>query len=79
MIKIDKELPEPARMWMQVHDELIIVYPKHLRKQVQDCVVANMRVPVSEMQAAPLGMAGGLVFNVDVEIGTHWGNLREVA
>lgn len=76
MIEIDKQMPEPARMWMQVHDELVVVYPKHMRQQVRECVVSNMRAAVPEMQASPIGMAGGLIFNVDVEIGPHWGALR---
>lgn len=76
MIKIHQQLPDPARLWMQVHDEILCVYPKELRTCVYECVVENLRQPVPEMSAAPLGMSSGLVFNCDVEIGPHWGALR---
>jgi hypothetical protein len=78
MVNIHRELPKPARLWMQVHDEILAVYPKELRQEVRECLVSNLRTQVPQMPAAPLGMAGGLVFNVDVEVGPHWGAVRKI-
>lgn len=78
MIRLDRELPAPARMLMQVHDELLLTYPKAMRKLVYDCVYANLRKPVSWLPAAPLGMAGGLVFNLDFAVGPNWGAMEEL-
>jgi DNA polymerase I-like protein with 3'-5' exonuclease and polymerase domains len=78
MINIHRELPKPARLWMQVHDEILCVYPKTMRDVVAGCVLDNLRKPVPQMPAAPLGMAGGIVFNCDVEVGPHWGAVRKI-
>jgi len=76
MIILDSQLPPPARLWMQVHDELDIVYPVELESQVYEAVMDIFRSPVPELPAAPLGMAGGLVFNADVKVGLHWGAMK---
>ena len=75
MIRIDRELPPPARMTMQVHDELLLTYPRELRREVLDCVWSNLRRPVAWLPSAPVGMAGGLVFNLDVAVGPNWGTM----
>jgi len=77
MLRMYRQLPKPARLWMQVHDEVLIVYPKNLREAVRDCALSNLRAEVPEMPAPVLGMAGGLKFNVDCEIGPNWGALRK--
>jgi hypothetical protein len=57
---------------------VLCVYPRQLRRDVYSCVHDNLRKPVPEMPASPLGMASGLVFNIDCEVGPHWGGLRDV-
>lgn len=78
MIKLAEQLPSPARLWMQVHDELLVTYPRHLRDEVRSCVVDNLRSPVAEMAAAPIKMAAGIRFNCDVEVGPNWGEMEEM-
>jgi DNA polymerase I-like protein with 3'-5' exonuclease and polymerase domains len=78
MLKVHDQLPSPARLWMQVHDEILIVYPKTLRNTIRDVVVGNLRSPVSQMPASPIKMGSGLVFNVDVEVGPNWGATRDL-
>ena len=78
MIILDRELPPPARMLMQVHDELVLTYPRQMRKAVVDCVWSVLRRPVRWLPAATLGMAGGLVFNLDFEAGSNWGALEKL-
>lgn len=76
MIGLHRELPKPARLLMQVHDELVLTYPRGLRKDVIECTIDWMRAPVPELAAPTLGMAGGLRFNIDIEIGPTWGDVK---
>lgn len=76
MIRLDAELPKPARLWAQVHDEVLVCYPKSLREQVYDCMRTIVRTPVPEMPAPVLNMASGLRFNTDIEIGPNWAAIR---
>ena len=78
MLRVYRQLPKPARLWQQVHDEILMVYPKHMREKVYECAVENLRMPVAEMPAPVLGMAGGLQFNIDCEVGPSWGSLRKI-
>jgi len=76
MIGMHRELPKPARISMQVHDELVLTYPKELRQQVIECAIEWFRAPVPELAAPTLGMAGGLRFNIDIEIGPNWKKMK---
>ena len=76
MIGMHRELPKPARIAMQVHDELVLTYPKEMRKEVIECAIDWFRAPVPELAAAPLGMAGGLRFNIDIEVGPNWKDMK---
>lgn len=76
MLDLHRQLPSPARLWLQVHDEVDLVYPREIRKEVIECVKDIFRTPVKEMPSAPLGMATGLVFPVDIETGPSWGRVR---
>jgi len=78
MIGMHRELPKPARLSMQVHDELVLTYPKEMRKQVIECAIDWMRAPVPELHAPTLGMAGGLRFNIDIEVGPNWKDMKGV-
>lgn len=78
MIGLHRELPKPARLWMQAHDEILLTYPKHMRQDVITCAIDNLRKPVPELYAPVLNMAGGLVFNIDLEVGDNWRDLVKV-
>ena len=78
MIGLHRELPKPARLWMQSHDEILLTYPKDMRQSVIECAIDWLRKPVPELSAPVLNMAGGLVFNVDIEIGNNWRDLVKV-
>lgn len=78
MIGMHRELPKPARLWMQAHDELLLTYPKEMRQDVIECAIDWLRRPVPELYAPVLNMAGGLVFNIDIEIGDNWRDLVKV-
>lgn len=75
MIGMYRELPKPARLWMQSHDEVLLTYPKEIQKEVISCAIDWFRRPVKELYAPALNMAGGLVFNIDIEIGGNWRDL----
>lgn len=76
MIGIHRELPV-GRILMQVHDELVLTYPKDQRRRVLECVVDWMRRPVPELSAPALGMASGLRFNLDIAVGPNWGEMED--
>jgi DNA polymerase-1 len=76
MVRAHRELPKPARLILNVHDELTVTYPRELRDQVATCLTDILRTPVPELPALPIGMGTGLVFNIDIKIGENWGQLR---
>ena len=76
MVRMEKELPHEARMLGNIHDEIILTYPEEHEREVLTCAIDIMRSPIPELNATPLGMAGGIVFNVDVEVGSNWADLR---
>ena len=78
MIGLHSELPKPARLWMQSHDEILLTYPKNMRQSVIECAIDWLRRPVPELPAPVLNMAGGLIFNIDIEIGDNWRDLVKV-
>lgn len=78
MLGMERELPAPARIAMQLHDEVLLMSPKHLSAQTIECALAWLRRPFRAMPARPIGMGTGLVFNVDVEVGDTWGTMEEV-
>jgi DNA polymerase I-like protein with 3'-5' exonuclease and polymerase domains len=75
MNKIHRELPKPARLWTQIHDELDIVTPRELLSEVIDCARAHITAPVPELEARPIGMHEGLQFASDIEVGKNFGAL----
>jgi DNA polymerase-1 len=79
MSLLRSQLPEPARLWANVHDEVILCYPKELRDLTIEAVRGILGAPVPEMPAPELGMAGGLKFNLDIEVGDSWGTLAPIA
>jgi len=78
MITLDQQLPKDARMLLQVHDELVLTYPKSKRKQVIDCVETIMHRPTPQLPAPQIGMAAGICFNTDIAVGPSWGELKDI-
>jgi DNA polymerase I-like protein with 3'-5' exonuclease and polymerase domains len=78
MIGMHSELPAPARIWMQVHDEVCLTYPKEMRKEVLECAIQWLRQPVPELNAAPIKMASGIQFNLKVKVGPNWRDLTSI-
>jgi len=77
MIELARTLPKPSRILGQVHDELLFTYPIELEKEVLANVYETLHQPIPEMSAPPLGMAGGIRFNVDLAVGENWGSLQK--
>lgn len=69
MSRLYVELPKPARIAIQVHDELVFFYPRELRAAVAECVRDIMPAAVPEMP--------GFVVAVKLKIGKSWGELGE--
>ena len=78
MIKIHKDLPKPARMFNQLHDEIDIVTPPDLLDQVLECAREYITAPVPELPAPTIGMASGLRFATEVTVGSTWGSLKSL-
>ena len=65
LLQLPKELPSPARLAITVHDDVVVEYPKEMRKEVTECLkdimesplIPNLRVPIS------------------ISYGPNWGNL----
>jgi DNA polymerase I-like protein with 3'-5' exonuclease and polymerase domains len=77
MIHIHRELPSPARLWNQVHDEIDICTPPDKLEEVLEICKHYVTAPIPEMPAPAIGMGSGLKFATDVEIGNHWGALYD--
>lgn len=72
MIRLDAELPEPAYILGNIHDELVIATPDELLPQVAKLLYDVMKAPVPELEASALGMHQGLIFNVEMKAGPNW-------
>jgi DNA polymerase I-like protein with 3'-5' exonuclease and polymerase domains len=75
MIKLHKDLPKPARLWCQIHDEVDIITPPELLEEVIECAHTHITAPVPELPASPIGMHSGLQFISDIEVGRNFGSL----
>lgn len=78
MIRMARELPSPARLILNVHDEVGVTAPPALREEVLTCMNDILRSPVPELPALPLGMGTGLVFNAEFKVGPNWGDAAEI-
>lgn len=67
MARLRRELPKPARIAIQVHDELVLFSPKGMRKEIVECLTDIMTAPLPEMP--------GFTTPVDLWVGPSWGNL----
>lgn len=72
MRRLDKELPKPARLLGNIHDELVWTCPQEMVPEVVTCITDVMRSPIPEMPAGPIGMHSGLVPNVETKVGLDW-------
>ncbi len=75
MLKIADNLPKPAHLWSQLHDEVDIVTPPDLLDEVIDCARTYITAPVPELGAGEIGMHQGLEFASGVEVGPNFGAL----
>jgi DNA polymerase I-like protein with 3'-5' exonuclease and polymerase domains len=78
MIKLHKDLPKPARLWCQVHDEIDIITPPELLEEVIECAHTHITAPVPELPSSPIGMHSGLQFLSDIEVGRNFGSLYKL-
>ena len=77
MIQIEPEIAKyDARILGNIHDEIILSYPAGAEREVLDTACDIMQAPIPELPATQLGMASGLILNIDIEVGTNWANLR---
>lgn len=67
MARLYKELPKPARVAIQIHDELVFCYPKELRKVVHECVIDVMTAKHPELP--------GMAFPISLKAGDSWGSM----
>lgn len=63
-------LPSPAKLLLQVHDSLLIEYPRHLRDEV---VMA-----VSKVMLQPWRELGGLSIPIACEVGDSWAEMKKI-
>lgn len=64
MVRLEKELPPPAVLVMQIHDELLVMHPPEITAAVQECMKDVMGAPVEEL--------GGWTCPVEVKTGRSW-------
>jgi DNA polymerase I len=61
-------LPQPARILLQVHDALVVEYPKHMREEVLGVVKRVMEQPWPELR--------GYRIPVGIAVGPSWGEVE---
>jgi DNA polymerase-1 len=73
MIELAEQLPEPARLWMQVHDEVIVTCPDDLIPEVSRMLQAVLGQP---QMALPTPSGTGLPFPLTVHVSKRWDGLK---
>jgi DNA polymerase I-like protein with 3'-5' exonuclease and polymerase domains len=68
VVKLAIALPHPARILLQVHDALVIEYPKAMRDEVLGAVKRVMEQPFAELN--------GYSIPVGIGIGPSWGEVE---
>lgn len=63
-------LPHPARIMLQVHDALVVEYPKHMREEVLGIMKRVMEQPWDELN--------GYSIPVGIAIGPSWGEVESI-
>jgi DNA polymerase-1 len=72
MIELAKHLPAPARLWMQVHDEVIVTCPKDQVQNVSSMLSEVLGHPWSQLPTP----TGGLRFPLSLHVGQTWAELK---
>jgi DNA polymerase I-like protein with 3'-5' exonuclease and polymerase domains len=67
-VKVAIPLPKPARILLQVHDALVIEYPKSMREEILGIVKKVMEQPWPELN--------GYSIPVGIAIGPSWGEVE---
>jgi DNA polymerase I-like protein with 3'-5' exonuclease and polymerase domains len=65
-----RALPEPAELLLQVHDSLVVEYPREMREEVVGVLRYNMEQPWREL--------GGFKIPVEVKVGDSWGAVTRI-
>jgi uracil-DNA glycosylase family 4 len=68
VVKVAIPLPKPARILLQVHDALVIEYPKSMREEILGIVKKVMEQPWPELN--------GYSIPVGIAIGPSWGEVE---
>ncbi len=63
-------LPEPCKLLLQVHDSLLLEYPRPMRDRVVECVRRVMEQPWSEL--------GGMSIPIGMAVGPSWGEMEKL-
>ena len=71
VVQIYEPLPQPARLLLQVHDELVFEAPKELIPEVRRVVTRVMSQPWRELD--------GLMLPVNFASGENWMEMEEAA
>jgi DNA polymerase-1 len=58
---VDEQLPKPARIVMQIHDQLVVEHPPDIEDQVRECLKDVMETRQPEMNGwfCPVDVSGG--------------------
>ncbi|OGR24403.1 MAG: hypothetical protein A2139_02915 [Desulfobacca sp. RBG_16_60_12] len=70
MARLRDELPNFARMAIQVHDELVVFSPKGKRRETAECLTDIMTAEQPEMP--------GFGIQIDLKAGSSWGSLAGI-
>ncbi len=65
LLRLPRELPKPARLAITVHDDVVVEYPKEMRKEVTECLKDVMESPLIPNLKIP----------ISISYGPNWGNL----
>lgn len=68
VVQVYKPLPEPARMLLQVHDELVFEYPEEMEREVISTVKTVMEQRWPEL--------GGMSLPISISTGLSWGEIE---
>lgn len=78
MVYLQENLPKDCRVWMQVHDDVIVQHPKDLREEVHKCLLLAMsRGSWTDWVQHPLDPSSTkeLKFSMQPKSGPDWGSV----
>lgn len=75
MIKLYDELPEGARLWTQVHDEVVVNHWPHQTKEVVDCILEAL---AWSLKFGNVSDKHPLQIAPDFKQGVTWGDMKDL-